>query len=261
VLTSLIKKGKEIEKIAATAELAKSFTGAQVNSNELVKSNAMEKDCELLQSQWKQSHSFRMYFVGQFNFAVIFDEYKACSLPYGISLVNWKKLQKVILKDTTTVSVKTRLKNNGTLRDVQKDILLVKGLHAVLYSGKKFSVKEDGRKKAVKLTMDNSMSFMITTCATENSVVTDIEEWKSMVNRLGLQAKPIIIVIGKEFEDIQSDSFIVIVNSFFYKFTSFLKALNALMKIYEVLKIPFPEPDKEVYEFIKCKFLGVSKVS
>lgn len=91
--TRTVKKERELNKAPAAAEPKKRFTGSELSSDDYVKTNAMDSECAILQSHWKQSHQIRMHFVDSSHLTDVLNEYKAYSRPDGMSLVSlWKNL-------------------------------------------------------------------------------------------------------------------------------------------------------------------------
>lgn len=117
------------------------------------------------------------------------------------------KLVGIISKQTTSPNIKSLLRNYNALVGVQKELAVLKGLHALLYNGKKYNILQDNRKQATKLSIDTTLKFFLTICATENSIHIDMERWKLFAKNLGLQVKPVIICIGTSMENIHQNIF------------------------------------------------------
>lgn len=91
---------------------------------------------------------------------------------------------------------------------------------------------------------------MFIICKTINDIEGMLEERKH------LSTKPIIVVIGTDL--FSAHSFFVYFNDIRYKLPTFLKCLDCVFKMFNVLKLEYPKESTSVYNFIQKHFFDIS---
>lgn len=124
--------------------------------------------------------------------------------------------------------------------------MILLGLHALLFAPTTTS-------KDSKVTIIESMNYMLVICQNREQLDTQLSALNS--------SSPKIIGFGN-YERLENDFLIVAGNNRIkYKFDNLLSALDALLKIYCVLKYEIPRPNFNVYDFMLSQYvcLGTKK--
>lgn len=83
-----------------------------------------------------------------------------------------------------------------------------------------------------------------------------LEARKSKYKSNGLNIQPIIVVIGPELTSVTA--FFVYFEDIRYKLPTFLKCLDCVFKMFNVLNLEYPKESTLVYNFIQKHFFDIS---
>ena len=133
-----------------------------------------------------------------------------------------------------------------------RDCILFVLLHAILKPPVVGVGKKGGKKSKWKPSIIDSQESSILYCISPSNYITKVDKLKLKYLEKGLTFQPVIIVIGEQ--KVKLQYFYVHYDGILYKFTSFLKCLDIVFKLFHVMNFEYPVEGKNVYNFIEHFF-------
>jgi len=132
---------------------------------------------------------------------------------------------------------------------------LFMALHAVKKPTYRYTVTQADQKFCRKATIEDSVSSAVL----HVTEINNIQNLNETLNKKSVESnspfQPFIIVVGVDIFNLVE--FYVSFGKFFYKFNSFIIALDICFKIYQVFGIKYPNESHKVWSFLQYFFYNM----
>lgn len=162
------------------------------------------------------------------------------------------KILNIVQENTKNETIKELLPTYNKASPNSKAAILIAGLHSILYSPKSIT------KGFKRLTMIDSINYMMLLTTTTNNIDILIEERRCQMVELKISLHPFIIIQGESYSNI-SDNIILVFDCVTYKFNSLTIALEHLLKLYAVLDLEWPKANSSVYSFLEHLLMKIKR--